>query len=165
MKKKVLFLVVVVLFGFALVHAQDKIYRLSVSVTEDGASDPVLLVVDDGSIELGFDGVKVTSKGNVLSYEFKNLKKLEFIDSDVTSIDDIKYELKIRLTDGGNTVVVESDDQLRSIDLYTISGVCVKSVSPKGLPEYLNVGGLSSGVYIIKAVTVSGNVKTFKFVK
>jgi len=164
MKKKVLFLVVVVLFGFALVHAQDKIYRLSVSVTEKG-SDPVLLVVDEGSVEMDFDGVKVTSKGGVLSYEFEDLEKLEFIDSEVTSIDEINYGLKVMLTDGGNTVVVESDDQLRSLDIYTISGVCVKSVNPKSSPEYLNVGGLSSGVYIIKAVTVSGNVKTFKFVK
>ncbi len=68
-------------------------------------------------------------------------------------------ETNIKVYTAGSELTIDGISNL-NVDIYNVAGSLVKSV--KNVSNKLNIGGLSTGMYIVK---LEGVAKTFKVVK
>lgn len=82
-----------------------------------------------------------------------------------TSIDDLKSnELAVYPNPASDQIVVQSDEAIDEINIYTLTGKLVQSKKMMGNESSVDVNQLASGMYLIKAM-INGKTVVQKFVK
>lgn len=89
----------------------------------------------------------------IVDYNGQNMFNIEYTDGIEQIIQD---EAAISIALIGNTLQVESNEQLQRVVIYNMNGMLVKSLSAEGNSLQEPVDELPDGIYIVQVTTESG---------
>ena len=88
-------------------------------------------------------------------------------DTVTTSATEIKSMLPLQIFPNPCTekVLIQSENSIKTIELFDINGKRVLSVNGSGMNSEISVGDLEKGIYLIRAITNNGTIALSKLVK
>jgi hypothetical protein len=81
------------------------------------------------------------------------------------NIDEQSHKFSIYPNPANEYIMLEADEELAKIEIYNLMGKCVSSQECFTRNHSINLQGLNSGCYFIKAELITGNILTHKFIK
>lgn len=88
------------------------------------------------------------------------------IDMEPTEVSDITGDLAdISAHFSGHVLVVKSNEPLSLVTVYDVNGVLLSKAEPSGSQVEINIGNFGGKIYVVSALTASGNKRTFKLIR
>lgn len=140
----------------------------SMSVFLNGESEPQAIIIDD-IYKIVFpsdDEMVVKTQGSDISFSIDNVRVITFGNTIITKVEDnvLSTETSIVYVPQSDIVLVESDELIKVVQIYSLQGVCAKMQVCNSKSLSLDVSDLHNGIYIVVAQTAN-EIKVEKIVK
>ena len=158
-------LLVGLLFSLSCLAAEE-INSMDVFLNDE--PEPQAIIIDE-IYKIVFpsdDEMVVKTQGSDISFSIDNVRVITFGNTVITKVEDnvLSAETSIVYVPQSDNVLVESDELIKVVQIYSLQGVCAKMQMCNSNTLNLNISDLHNGIYIVVAQTAN-EIKVEKIIK
>jgi hypothetical protein len=158
-------LLVGLLFSLSCLVAEE-INSMDVFLNDE--PEPQAIIIDE-IYKIVFpsdDEMVVKTQGSDISFSIDNVRVITFGNTVITKVEDdvLSAETSIVYVPQSDNVLVESDELIKVVQIYSLQGVCAKMQMCNSKSLSLDVSDLHNGIYIVVAQTAN-EIKVEKIIK